>query len=596
MKTICTVWIICILVSLTYAQEPGRPFYPETAKGASNVPFNYHSLRWQNPGSTIYNEIYISFDSSLVTNLDSSALYVSGYPSTVYDSILVNQLTYYPTRYFWCVVEYNTVGFTKGDTWYYTTTSSDLDYVKADDFSFGLGRWAIGGSTTCKWQTGEEINYTLPDPATGKVLAANASDCGGMIISTATFETAENLEFMSFAWLEFDSDWFTDNAVNYATVEKSTDGGVTWTIIWAKSGVSDRNTHISLNLFSENGLNDTVYTVKVRFSTLQNGSNSWWAIDNVAILASLGILTPVHPYITYAEVMYVNQPKAIIHWQQILPVVEEIIQRKEGIPLSNNPYQTINSLQTSYNNTYIDSTINDSTIYTYRIGIPEGYDLYAYSREATVYVFPPVPVELVSFSGSIINGSAFLNWITATELNNRGFEIERKEIENRNKPAGSAVPPEISEMEWKKIGFVNGDGTTNEVNSYSFTDKNLTMGTYQYRLKQIDYDGTLKYSNVIEVTINTPEEFSLEQNYPNPFNPSTRISFTLPVDSKVILKVYNILGREVITLINKDITSGYHERDFDASQIPSGVYLYRVSADGINGENYISTKKMVYIK
>jgi len=138
------------------------------------------------------------------------------------------------------------------------------------------------------------------------------------------------------------------------------------------------------------------------------------------------------------------------------------------------------------------------------------------------------PVELVSFSGELNKNRALLNWTTATETNNSGFEILRY-TQNDN--------------EWNTIGFVPGFGTTTEPKSYSFIDENVTTGTYKYRLKQIDFDGSFTYSNEIEVEVDfTPKEFVLYQNYPNPFNPKTVISYQLPVNGNVTLKVYDILG------------------------------------------------------
>jgi hypothetical protein len=191
-----------------------------------------------------------------------------------------------------------------------------------------------------------------------------------------------------------------------------------------------------------------------------------------------------------------------------------------------------------------------------------------------------IPVELTSFTASVNDNDVTLSWETATELNNSGFEIERK----------SAVG------EYDKIGFVPGFGTTTEHRAYSFSDANLLSGNYTYRLKQIDYDGTFEYSDPVEVEIVIPDVYSLHQNYPNPFNPSTTITFTLAANAQVTLKVFDILGQEVMTLINQDITAGVHTYDFDASGINTGVYFYRIEANGIDGTNFTSVKKMILLK
>lgn len=189
------------------------------------------------------------------------------------------------------------------------------------------------------------------------------------------------------------------------------------------------------------------------------------------------------------------------------------------------------------------------------------------------------PVELKSFTANIERGDVILSWVTATELNNKGFEIERK----------------TSSGNFEKIGFVAGHGTTTDANYYSFVNKSLANGKYSYRLKQIDLDGSVSYSYNVEVDVNVPELFNLEQNYPNPFNPSTAIKFSLAVDSKVALKVFNLLGEVVLANI-QNMTSGNHTVNFNGSSLSSGIYFYQLEANGVNGSNFTSVKKMTLIK
>ncbi len=186
-----------------------------------------------------------------------------------------------------------------------------------------------------------------------------------------------------------------------------------------------------------------------------------------------------------------------------------------------------------------------------------------------------IPVELTSFNALVSVNDVKLNWSTATELNNSGFDIERKS----------------SNSEWKKIGFVKGAGTTTETQNYSFTDKGLNSGKYSYRLKQIDFNGTYEYSNSVEVDINASYSFELAQNYPNPFNPTTSISFSIPQSGNVKLTVYNLLGQEVRTLINRNMEAGNYSVDFNAEGLFSGIYIYRLEANGMT-----LTKKMTYLK
>lgn len=191
----------------------------------------------------------------------------------------------------------------------------------------------------------------------------------------------------------------------------------------------------------------------------------------------------------------------------------------------------------------------------------------------------PVPVELISFSAKAENGSVILNWITATETNNSGFEIQR------NSGKGFAA-----------IGFVNGNGTTTSKKEYSFIDKNVGQGSYSYRLKQIDLNGSYTFSNIVEINTDLPREFNLAQNYPNPFNPSTKINFGLAVDSKVKLTIYNLLGQVVNTLINGNYTAGNHTISFNANGLNSGIYFYKIEAAGIDGQNFVATRKMILTK
>ncbi len=203
-----------------------------------------------------------------------------------------------------------------------------------------------------------------------------------------------------------------------------------------------------------------------------------------------------------------------------------------------------------------------------------------------------VPVELTSFTASILQNekAVQLNWTTATETNNSGFEIQRGPSLIPSQREGTLQTPLWGD--WGAIGFVPGFGTTTEPKSYSFTDENVSTGTYKYRLKQIDFDGSFTYSNEIEVQVDfTPKDFVLYQNYPNPFNPSTVISYQLPVTGNVTLKVYDILGKEVVVLVNQKQEPGIYEIIFNADNLSAGVYFYQLKADG-----FINTKKLILLK
>ncbi len=192
---------------------------------------------------------------------------------------------------------------------------------------------------------------------------------------------------------------------------------------------------------------------------------------------------------------------------------------------------------------------------------------------------PIVPVEFTTFTANADNGNVVLNWSTSTETNNRGFEVQRSNGE-----------------QFSTIGFVNGNGTSTQSHEYSFVDNSVATGQYSYRLKQVDFDGSLAYSKVVEVSVTAPKVYSLEQNYPNPFNPTTQINFSLAADSKVTLKIFDILGQEVATLLNGNMLAGPHFVNFNASNLTSGVYLYRIDATGADGSNFTAVKKMLLTK
>ncbi len=191
-----------------------------------------------------------------------------------------------------------------------------------------------------------------------------------------------------------------------------------------------------------------------------------------------------------------------------------------------------------------------------------------------------VPVEFTAFSASTRENDVVLNWSTATEKNNYGFEVLRK--------SGNG--------DYQRVSFIPGNGTSTTTQNYSYVDKNVAAGNYSYRLRQLDFDGSYAYSSIVEVDLTAPLRFNLAQNFPNPFNPATTISFNLAVDSKVSIKIFNTLGQEVSVLTNADYTAGTHNINFNAAGFTSGIYYYTIDAVGQDGKNYSSTKKMTLNK
>jgi photosystem II stability/assembly factor-like uncharacterized protein len=203
---------------------------------------------------------------------------------------------------------------------------------------------------------------------------------------------------------------------------------------------------------------------------------------------------------------------------------------------------------------------------------------FAVGEHGTILKYKPpfiIPVELTSFTAAVTNNDISLKWSTATELNNKGFNVHRK-AEN-----GA----------YTSVGFVQGFGTTTDAQSYYFTDSRLDTGIYTYRLMQIDFNGNFEYSNEISVEVRKPFEYVLEQNYPNPFNPGTVINYSIPQDGIVTIEIFNLLGEKLATLLDEIQVAGRYEINFDASNLSSGIYVYGLKAGKFN-----VLKKMLLIK
>jgi len=312
-------------------------------------------------------------------------------------------------------------------------------------------------------------------------------------------------------------------------------------------------------------LADGTYTWKIR-AVLDGGGEIWsnetWSFQIKTILPAPSSLT--------AQVF--NLP-----WRVQLNWIDNsdnelgfVISRDDTVSVGFEDIDTVSTNVTTYTDTDVDAVF----MYVYKIYAFNADTVSDFSDTAQVIV----PVELQSFTSTLSGNSVIIQWSTATELNNRGFEIER-----------------MIDKVWEKIAFIEGEGTTSDERNYQYVDdfKFISVkGTIQYRLKQINFNGTYEYSNVIEVYVDfTPKEFLLYQNFPNPFNPSTSINFSLPVNVRVRINIYNSLGELVSEVINKELEAGYHKILFGGASIPSGIYFYRLQAG-----NFIETKKMILMK
>ena len=191
-----------------------------------------------------------------------------------------------------------------------------------------------------------------------------------------------------------------------------------------------------------------------------------------------------------------------------------------------------------------------------------------------------MPVELTSFAASTTTNGVDLTWSTATEVNNRGFEIQRSN----------------DGVNFNTVGFAKGNGTTTEKQSYSYFDQNTVVGSFYYRLKQLDFDGSYEFSNTVMVDVAGPTEFKLSQNYPNPFNPSTTLQFAIPENSHVVVKIFDMLGKEVATAVNDNFAAGTHKQVFNASRLASGNYIYQLNVTTETGKTLNTAKTMTLLK
>ncbi len=332
--------------------------------------------------------------------------------------------------------------------------------------------------------------------------------------------------------------WVAGNGpLNENVIYKTTDSGITWNNVYNNlytSGI------ISLSFIDETyGYGVGIWGVIMRTT---NGGNSW------------AVLTQgVNDYwLNSGQAISQNLAWAVGSFGKILHTIDGI-----------NWLDQVSGTSERFNSVYMVNpwvgyiVSNDGHIYKTNSG-------------------GTIPVSLESFSAYFENELVRIQWATATETNNYGFEIEKCTKDN---------------PEWLKISFIPGHGTSSEKHTYNFNDEIIETGQYFFRLKQIDYDGGFKYSEVIEVGCFVKNRYSLTQNYPNPFNPITKIKFSIAKESQVSLSIFNVLGERVRDLKNEIMKPGYYEVEFNASELASGIYLYRIKAG-----DFVQTKKMILMK
>ncbi len=306
-------------------------------------------------------------------------------------------------------------------------------------------------------------------------------------------------------------------------------------------------------------------------------SENTWLIKGAQATLTTTFPTTISSVTFYYRVYKVGVPAA---WSSL-----SLVER----PLGYNPYGTTWNFSDLSVNVLEHELVDEAGTYylefyfeavTSNVGTKTYYTS-STPAQASFTTNSALPVELTTFAAFEEENKVALNWETATEVNNYGFEIERQK----------ATETSINLSNWEKIGFVEGHGNSNSPKVYSYTDNTVVSGEYYYRLRQVDIDGQFEYSDIVEVAIAPPNSFELSQNYPNPFNPKTNIQFSLTEPANVSLSIYNAIGQKVAELINQRLEAGVHNSDFDGSNLNSGIYIYMLKT-----EKSTLTKKMILMK
>jgi photosystem II stability/assembly factor-like uncharacterized protein len=405
---------------------------------------------------------------------------------------------------------------------------------------------------------------------------------GGVNWFAVTQPTAGTNDIYTIDFVDENTGWVFINfsAVTGGSIFKTTNGGTSWT---------QQGSNITYSIYSADMVDANIGYLSVNSSgqpiyKTTNGGTNWFSVTtpltgNIKCVKAVDAIT-VYIGASFGTVRMAKTTNGGTNWTPVtLPV---------SFDVSSIDFMDTDTGYVSGNTTtVVCRTTNGGSSWTFEnlhlptlVGVKVLPNDIAFTLGTfgSILRYDPhgfVPVELISFNSSVSGNEVTLKWITATELNNSGFEIEKRS----------------SSGDWQKIGFVAGSGTTTENRSYIFTDNALDPGTYYYRLKQIDYDGSFEYSDEIEIEVAVPFEFALEQNYPNPFNPTTKIKYSVPNDVLVNIAVYNVLGEKVADLVNTIQKTGNYEINFNANELATGLYLYRMEAG-----QFVSVKKMLLLK
>ncbi len=447
-----------------------------------------------------------------------------------------------------------------GSNWDLTALSSDIKLIKKDN----LGN-IFAASGYIYRSTDEGIDWT-------------ACNNGSLYPDATTNFYLNNLNYL----------FVLSNPYGGLELVKSFDQGNTW---------------INVTIIAVGGISTFGITANSVGSIFYSYIYPTYSFERVEKIDTSGILTVlindivVNNIYFFENIMYLATKEEGIYksydeGNTLIPVnvglenynVKQLINTPENVLIcltANGVYRSLNNGDTwgLLDNTGIDTqTIN-------RIYYSDTGSLNACTQNGIFIFTGELPVEFLFLTIKNNTNNVILSWSTASELNNQGFEIERS----------------VDKESWRLIGFKEGNGTTTETHNYTFVDDLLgvNFSKLYYRLKQIDFDGSFEYSDIIEVRINIPDKFELYQNYPNPFNPSTTIKYSIPNSGFITLKVFDVLGKEVATLVYEEKPAGKYEVEFNASELASGIYYYTLKVgdpESSSGQSFTETKKMILIK
>jgi len=447
-------------------------------------------------------------------------------------------------------------------TWYDARNGNDDIYAQSVN-SRGVVQWTADGVAVCTQGSTQQYPTITSDGSGGAIITWQDSRSSNLDIYAQRINSSGTAQ------------WTADGVAvctqgstqQYPTI--TSDGSSGAIITWEDNRSS----------------NEDVYAQRINSS----GTTQWTANGIAVITNSSRQRRP--------SIISDGSGGAILTWHDNRNTNSDIYAQKinsSGVPQWEADGVVVSTNSANQNDPTIVGDGSSGAIITWFDDRNGNFDIYA----AKISPDGALPVELVSFTGQLNENSVNLVWQTATEVNNYGFEVERQY---------QVASIEYQESGWETIGFVLGHGTTNSPKDYSFIDSDLpNVNEVNYRLKQIDNDGTFAYSKIVTVDISTITdvnddgivyEFALDQNYPNPFNPTTTIKFSVASSSRVNITISNVLGQQVMELVNDIRLEGKHEVVFKANNLATGVYLYRINAVSIDGKtSFTNTRKMILMK